>query len=204
MARPSKKSQILQAAAELFGTKGFKATTVRDIAERAGVLSGSLYAHIDTKEDLLVEVVRQAAQAFTEVLAPIVASSRDPREKLRLAVHAHIGVIAASRAWSAVYLDEETAFSDSGRQEVRRLRRAYEEYWTAILEEGVRQGIFVIDDLPLARLFTLSALNGIHRWYNPQGRLSAGAIADRYTDMLLKVLAPFSPRFIPEAEDRRS
>ncbi|AUW93828.1 MAG: TetR/AcrR family transcriptional regulator [Sulfobacillus thermosulfidooxidans] len=189
MARPSKKSEIVQAAAELFSTKGFKATTVRDIAERAGVLSGSLYAHIDTKEDLLIEIVRQAANEFAQALAPIVQSQESPTAKMRAAVHAHLGVIASSRAWSTVYLDEDMAFSETGRATVRQLRRTYEQYWIQLLEEGQQQHVFSDIDIGLTKLFILSALNGFHRWYDPKGRLMVHEIADHYADMILKMLA---------------
>ncbi len=188
MARPSKKTEIIRAAAELFSTKGYKATTVRDIAEKVGVLSGSLYAHIDTKEDLLLEIVRVAANEFANALKPIVHSHASPEEKMRAAIHAHLGVIASSRAWSTVYLDEGATFSQEGRLEVRHLRKIYEQYWTQILEEGQMRQTFSFPDEALARLFILSALNGFHRWYDPEGRLTVHDIADDYADMVLKML----------------
>lgn len=188
MARSSKKSKIVQAAAELFSTKGFKATTVRDIAERAGILSGSLYAHIDTKEDLLLEIVRRAAREFTDSLQPIVQSDLIPEDKIRKAVRAHLGVIASSRAWSTVYLDEDTAFSEEGRSMVRQLRNAYEQYWIQILEEGRVQQAFSFTDAVLIRKFILSALNGFHRWYDPTGRLMVDDIAEQYANIVLKIL----------------
>ncbi len=188
MARPSKKAEIVQAAAELFSTKGFKATTVRDIAEKAGVLSGSLYAHIDTKEDLLLEIVRLAANEFANALEPIVRSDENPEAKVRAAVHAHLGVIASSRAWSTVYLDEDAAFSPEGRLEVRQLRKVYEQYWMQILEEGRARQTFSFTDSVLTRLFILSALNGFHRWYDPQGRLTVHDIAEDYAGMILNML----------------
>jgi AcrR family transcriptional regulator len=188
MARPSKKTEIVQAAAELFSTKGYRATTVRDIAERAGMLSGSLYAHIEAKEDLLIEIVRQAADQFARALTPIMSSSMSPAEKLTAAIHAHMGVIADSRAWSTVYLDDDTDLSEGGRLEVRHLRKSYERYWAAILDEGQEGGDFCPQDSALARLLILSALNGLHRWYKPEGPLTVDEIAERYAAMLLKML----------------
>ncbi len=188
MARPSKKSEIVKAAAELFSTKGYRATTVRDIADRAGMLSGSLYAHIDAKEDLLIEIVRQAADQFATAIAPITDSSLPPVEKLTAAIHAHMQVIADSRSWSAIYLDDDTDLSDAGRREVRSLRRAYEGYWADILKEGQARGDFSPEDSALSRLLILSALNGLHHWYKPEGPLSVGEIADRYAAMILKAL----------------
>ncbi len=188
MARPSKKSDIIEAAAYLFSTKGYHATTVRDIAHRAGVLSGSLYAHISNKEDLWREIVRQAAQSFTEALAPIINGPGPASEKLDRAVHAHVRVIATSLDRASIYLETTAAFSDEGRDEVQRLHHAYEDLWGRLLEQGVQEGEFVIEDKHLARLWVLSSVNSLYRWYRPDGRLSADEIAAHFSRWLRRAL----------------
>lgn len=188
MARPSKKSEIVEAAAYLFSTKGYHATTVRDIAERAGVLSGSLYAHIANKEALLLEIVRVAANQFTTALDPIVHSNLMINEKFTKAVRAHVGVITGSLDGARIYLDEKASFGDQGRQEVLDLRRAYEDLWQELIDQGIAGHAFQIEDPHLARLLVLSALNGIHHWYRPHGRLTPDIIAARYATWLLRLL----------------
>jgi len=178
----------VQAAAELFATKGFQKTTVRDIAEQAGVLSGSLYAHIETKEDLFLEIVRLAAHNFEQAVLPVITGSEAPDVKLRAMVKAHIRVIEESRAWAQVYLDDSVELSHEARAEARRLRRQYEDYWAQLIRQGSQQGVFHVEDEKLARFFVLSALNGVARWYRPEGRLSAQAVADIYGDMILRLL----------------
>lgn len=190
MARPSKKSDIMAAAAYLFRTKGYHATTVRDIADRAGMLSGSLYAHIRNKEDLWREIVREAARSFTEAVTPIFDGSGSAAEKFDRAVHAHVRVIATSLDRASIYLDAETVFSEEGRSEVQRLHHAYEELWGHLLEQGIREGVFAIEDTQLARLWVLSSLNSLSRWYRPQGRLSADDIATHFSGWALKAWAP--------------
>jgi AcrR family transcriptional regulator len=197
MARKSRRALIVQAAAELFASKGFQKTTVRDIAEQAGVLSGSLYAHIETKEDLFLEIVRLAARHFEQALAPIVASSLSPSEKLRHAVKAHIGVIDESRAWAQVYLSDVAELSDEARQEARRLRRQYEAYWIKILHEGVAAGVFSIEDETLTRFFVLSGLNGMTHWYRAGGRLTCDEIADIYANLIERMLQPTDRAGLP-------
>ncbi|PSR35285.1 MAG: TetR/AcrR family transcriptional regulator [Sulfobacillus benefaciens] len=194
MARASKKSEIVEAAAYLFSTKGYHATTVRDIAERAGILSGSLYAHIDNKEALLREIVKQAANQFMSAVQPIVDSDLPITVKFTEAVRAHVGVVTNSLDGARIYLDEKATFSDEGRQEFLTLRRAYENLWTRLIEQGIKQSVFWIEDPHLARLLVLSALNGIHRWYRPQGRLTPEVIASRYSSWLLRLLQPEMPR----------
>jgi len=188
MPRKSRRALIVQAAAELFATKGFQKTTVRDIAEQAGVLSGSLYAHIETKEDLFLEIVRLAAHNFEQAVLPVMTGTEAPDLKLRAMVKAHIRVIEESRAWAQVYLDDSVELSHEARAEARRLRRQYEDYWAQLIRQGSQQGVFHVEDETLARFFVLSALNGVARWYRPEGRLSAQSVADIYGDMILRLL----------------
>ncbi len=188
MARKNRRDAIIEAAAELFAAKGFRATTVRDIAEEAGILSGSLYAHIATKEDLYLEIVRRAAQDFSGAVGPLVDERGDAPVKLGRMIRAHLGVIDRSRAWARVYLDDDSELSEATRVEARRLRREYERLWDAVLQEGMASGQFLMADESLTRLFILSALNGIIRWYRPGGRLSIEAVADHYVQLVLRVL----------------
>ncbi|MBX5466207.1 MAG: TetR/AcrR family transcriptional regulator [Firmicutes bacterium] len=196
MPRPSNKPRILEAAADLFSRKGFRATTVRDIAEQAGLVSGGLYAHIATKEDLLVEIVGAAAEEFEAALAPIVAGPDSPETKVRQAVRAHLEVVARSRARSRVFLDEWQALSRPRREAVQSLRNRYEQLWGAILQEGADRGSFGVEDLSLARIFVLSCLNAVNRWYRPEGRLPLEVVADHYATWILRVLKG------PEGESR--
>jgi AcrR family transcriptional regulator len=191
MARKSRRDVIIEAAAELFAEKGFRATTVRDIADVAGVLSGSLYAHIQTKEDLYLEIVRRAANDFTRAVKPIVEGGDSPEIKLEKMIAAHLGVIEESRAWARVYLDDDNQLSQSTREEARRLRRDYERLWDIVLDQGMGSGLFRVKDESLSRLFILSALNGVIRWYRPEGRLSPQDIAQEFMPLVLRVLGAF-------------
>ncbi|WP_338055164.1 TetR/AcrR family transcriptional regulator [Sulfobacillus harzensis] len=188
MARRSRRDAIIEAAAELFAEKGFRATTVRDIAEEAGVLSGSLYAHIDTKEDLYLEIVRRAADDFSRAVRPWADAGLAPAEKLGRMIRAHLEVIGASRAWARVYLDDDNQLSDATRRQARQLRRDYERWWDQVLEEGMASGAFQVPDETMARLFILSALNGMIRWFRPDGRLTAEQVAEAYVILVKRVL----------------
>ncbi|MCY0900103.1 MAG: TetR/AcrR family transcriptional regulator [Firmicutes bacterium] len=194
MARKSRRDAIVKAAAELFAERGFRATTVRDIAEVAGVLSGSLYAHIATKEDLYLEIVRRAADDFSTAVRPIVEAQESPDVKLRRMILAHLRVIEESRAWARVYLDDDNELSEATRREARRLRREYERLWDRVLTEGIDQGLFQVHDESLTRLFVLSALNGVIRWYHPGGRLSSDAVAKEFSILVERVLGQLSNR----------
>lgn len=185
MPRVGRKEQILEAATTLFANKGYHATTIRDIAERAGMLSGSLYAHISSKQDLLVAIVERAALAFTSALEPIVRSDLKPSEKLRAGMRAHVRVVSESREAATVFMHEWRALEGDERRAIAALRDQYETLWDEIVSAGVRSGEFRPVDQKFARLLLLSAANWIYQWYKPDGGLTADEVADRFIGLIL-------------------
>lgn len=179
----ARRDQILQAAARLFSERGYHATSMRDIGDAAGMLAGSLYAHIDGKEDLLFGIVQRAAEAFLNGVAAVQEAKGSPEEKLRRAMRAHIEVVAGDPEAARVFHHEWRALSGRRRTEVRRLRRRYEEMW----DEMVRE-LPGADDPKAARLLVLSAANWTYTWYRPDGPMSPQQVADRFTDLLLQGL----------------
>ena len=83
-----RRDEVLATAEELFALRGYHATSVRDIANALNIKAGSLYAHIETKEDLLWEILGAAADRFFDAADPIVESDLIPIEKLRKAIAA--------------------------------------------------------------------------------------------------------------------
>src|SRR5687767_11841588 len=98
-----RKEQIFSTARSLFSERGYRATTVRDIAREMNMQAGSLYAHIESKEDVLWEIVERAAAQFLGVVEPIAHGDEPASEKLREMVRAHVRVVADN-------LDDATVF----------------------------------------------------------------------------------------------
>lgn len=97
-----RRDELLSAAQRLFSERGYEATSVRDIADALAIKAGSLYAHIETKEDLLWEILCRAADCFFEAVRPIVESNLVTVEKLRRLIAAHVQVITESSEAAAV------------------------------------------------------------------------------------------------------
>jgi TetR/AcrR family transcriptional regulator, cholesterol catabolism regulator len=185
MPRPGRKEEILNIACRLFSRKGYHGTTIRDISDACGILSGSLYAHINSKEDLLYEITERGASAFLNSLRPIAESADPPVEKLRQAMRAHIRVIEQNLEAATVFFHEWKALSGERLQTIREKRDEYENLWTRIIHEGIDSGQLRQMDEKYARLLILSAGNWVYQWYRPGGSQSADEIADRFVDMLL-------------------
>ena len=176
----ARRERILEEAARLFGRRGYHATSMRDIGEATGLLAGSLYAHIASKEDLLYEIVVQAGNEFIARLEAVEAAERSAEERLRLAMRAHVSVLAENVDAAWVFHHEWKALTGDRREEVRRLRRRYEALWDRIVA-----GLPGAADRRFARLLVLSAANWTYSWYRPEGPLTPEEVADRFTDLLL-------------------
>lgn len=171
---------LLEEATRLFGEQGYHATTMRQIAEATGLLPGSLYTHIRSKEQLLYDIVREAARAFMGGLEAARAASAAPEERFRAALRAHIEVVTEHQDAARVFHHEWHALTGRRRAEIRRLRDRYERGWDEIL-----RGIPGIADPRLARLLVLSVANWVYTWYRPRGPMTPDRIAARYADLLL-------------------
>ncbi|MDX6455130.1 MAG: TetR/AcrR family transcriptional regulator, cholesterol catabolism regulator, partial [Gaiellaceae bacterium] len=88
-----RRAELTRQAARLFAQKGYHGTSIGEIAQALGVQKGSLYAHIDSKQDLLYETMREGARAFHAGLDAVPDDLR-PAEKIRLALRSHLRVVA--------------------------------------------------------------------------------------------------------------
>jgi AcrR family transcriptional regulator len=181
-----RRSQILQMAGHLFSQRGYHATSIRDLAKALNLQGGSLYAHIASKEELLLEVVRQAAARFQEVLNSLPQAG--PKEKMVALVKGHLRVIAEELPRATVFFHEWKHLSPPLLEEAKALRDRYEEGVQRVIAEGVEQGVFRVANLRLATLFVLSALNWTYQWYRPEGPMSLEELAEAYAQMVLKAL----------------
>jgi AcrR family transcriptional regulator len=189
--------EIVAAAAKVFRTKGYHAATVRDIADEVGILKGSLYHHFESKEALLYLVVKEPIAQMYRTLGGIAAADAAATEKLRRAILAHLEAFDRHYPHLFVYLREREAVKRRFREQIGFSPKAYERLWQQILKEGVASGEFRADlDIRVASYGLLGMLNWSYKWYNPQGRLRIGEVADAFTALALAGLATGSAKTV--------
>ena len=189
-----RKEQIYSTARALFSERGYHATTVRDIARELNMQGGSLYAHIDSKEDVLWELVNRAADQFLGVVEPIVSSAANPAVKLRAMVRAHVRVVADNLDDATVFLHEWKFLGEERLAAVAGRRDRYERLYRQVVDEGIKSGDFAPSDPKMAAVLVLSVVNWIPQWYKPSGRLSPDDVADSFSDLILRGLQPREDR----------
>lgn len=190
MSKGTSKQELYTIAGKLFSKKGYHGTTVREIAEARGILSGSLYTHISSKEDLLFHIVDDGAEAFLSALTPIALGNKDAKAKLREGLAAHIRVVTSQMDAAKVFLHDWTALGDERREVIQVKRDRYEALWADIITEGYTSGIFAHGDPKYLRILILSVGNWVYEWYKASGDLSPEGLADEFMKIILNGVAP--------------
>lgn len=183
--RGDRKDQIVAVAKDLFHAKGYHATSVRDIADALGILSGSLYAHISSKEDLLHAIADEAADQFIAEVTPLLDAAGTAAERLQMAMRKHMQVIAENLSTASVFFHEWRSLDPDRREAIKKKRQQVEAVFRQLIEEGIASGEFGGVDPKFATLLVLSALNWTYQWYSPDGPLGPEEIADKYSELVL-------------------
>lgn len=187
----TRRSELLAHAAELFAEKGFRSTTVRDIADAADILSGSLYHHFDSKESIVDEILSPFQEELFGKYAELQASDRSPREKLVEAVRLSFAAIHDHHHEVAIFQNDADYLGTFERFGYLAERGAQSrELWISLLREGVAAGELRSDlDVELVYRFIRDTVWVAVRWYRPGGDLSHEVVADQYLTILLDGIA---------------
>jgi len=185
-----RRSELVRQAARLFAQKGYHGTSIGDLAEALGVQKASIYHHISSKQDLLYEAMREGAEAFHAAL-DAVPETVPAVERIRLALRAHLRVVAGQLDVATVFVQEWRYLEDGRRDEFVAERRRYEERIRALFREGRDQSELRtdLDDAAAARLF-LSVGNWAYTWLSPSR--DTDELADRFFALLVDGMRGYS------------
>jgi TetR/AcrR family transcriptional regulator, cholesterol catabolism regulator len=182
-----RRAELLQLAAELFAARGLRATTVRDIADSAGILSGSLYHHFRSKEAMVDEILRGFLDELFDGYRKIVAAGLDSRHTLEALVVNSFDAIDNRHAAVAIYQDEAKHLVDLPQfSYIAERNTEFRELWIGVLERGVKDGSFRHDlDIELGYRFIRDTVWVAVRWYRPGRAMTADAVAKQYLAIVL-------------------
>jgi TetR/AcrR family transcriptional regulator, cholesterol catabolism regulator len=180
---------ILDAAASMFATHGYEATSISHIADRVGITKASVYHYIDTKDDLLYHVLVEIHDSHLRRFQEYAQVPGGPLERLRAFIEGHAKVNIAEIDRGAVFYLNFDSLSESRRAEILDRRRQFDSFLRGLLAEGQRDGVVRADlDVELAALAILTALNSFHIWWDPK-RAADKDVAGQYADMFLAAVA---------------
>jgi AcrR family transcriptional regulator len=186
-----RREHLVRLAAELFAEKGYQATTVRNIADEAGILSGSLYHHFDSKESIVDEILMAFFDELTATNQAALERGGDPRTILAALVRNCFGTLVPHRAAIMVMQNDWNYLKQFDRFDyLTRSEDTAERMWVGQISKGQETGLFRDDiDARLTYRMIRDTIWVAVRWFRPGGRLDAQGLADHYIKVLFDGIA---------------
>lgn len=172
-------AEIVAAATTIFAERGYDATSLQDIADRTGILKGSIYHYIRTKSDLLAHIVHETHEMGLDQVRPIALGPGSPRERLERMIRAHVRFVRNNPERTAVFAHDRKRLEPDQRQTVLGNEHAYRGLFEVVIAAGCTDGTFDAElCVRLTALHLLASMNALHRWWRPGGAISSRQVAD--------------------------
>lgn len=180
----NRKEEIIRISAKLFKEKGFRAVSMRDLAQVMGIKAASLYNHIDSKEEILNHIIIGIAEEFTKGIAEIMDANDSHLSKLRAVIFQHVD-ITSNHSDGMASLNNDWMHLKDQREYYLHLRKSYEENFRRILAEGVTAGELRKIDIEVALFSILSTLRSLYLWIPKKEVIDKNALATDLSEVLL-------------------
>lgn len=180
--------RIRDACVRLFAQKGFQGTGIREIAAEAGVTTAALYHYVDTKEELLLDIMYGVLDPLAAAARRIVKEVDRPEARLSALVEHHVWFHATNQLPTVVTDTEIRSLGSEVRADVIARRDVYEAIWRSVVADGVADGTFRVADPRIAAIAMLQMCTGVAHWYRPTGPLTLLQLSRRYADLVLSMV----------------
>jgi len=183
-------AELIEVAPQVFYEKGYDGASLQDIADRLGMLKGSLYYYIQSKEDLLFDVFSSVHKQGLEVVRGKADVPGGPLDKLESVILGHVEHTCRNLVPTAVFLHELSALPTERRQEILGTEHAYQGVFRDLVERGQAAGEVRADlDPRLAALSILGSTNWVYRWFRPGGTFTPEQIGAEMAEMAIRGIA---------------
>jgi AcrR family transcriptional regulator len=184
-------ARLLAAATELFAEKGFDATSVQEVVQRAQVTKGALYHYFDSKQDLLYEIYHSVISLQLAELERILAAGGPPDQTLRAVIVSLVETTAARLDQAVVFGREMHRLDQNRLAAVRADRRRYHDLVRDVVARAQAAGDFApVADADTVTLVIFGVVNQLPAWYRPSGAKSPAHLGHEIADLILAGLRP--------------
>jgi len=184
----SRKQIILKEAARLFREKGYLASTLRELARRAGVQGGSIYHHFSSKQEILFVLMDNTMNDMIERLSSSIAELDCPLARLRHAIRLHIEYHIIGPDETYITEDELRNLESENYRRIIVQRDHYQQIFEEIIAEGKACLNWQVSDVKLLARAIIQMCAGVTRWYKTNDKFSIDEIAEQYFSLLLNGL----------------
>jgi len=181
-----RKTEIINIAAKLFKEKGYSAVTVRDIANAMNIKAASLYNHIKSKQEILVLIIINIAEEFTNVMNEVVTANDSTVKKIERIIELHIDITFRNPDALACLNNDWMHLEDKELQYFIKMRTEYEENFRTIIKNGITKGEINQLNPEIIVFSTLSTLRTLYLWYNKNKSLNEKTLKKDIIAVLLK------------------
>lgn len=183
------RQRILSAAVGVFSRRGYRATSMNDIAAGVGLSKPTLYHYVRTKQDLLVQIYEEVLDESLRSARAIVAAASTPLEAVRGLIVERVAYTCEHQDLLKICFEEESELPPELAAPILERRRAFE----AVVLGAVEAHLAAAGaELPMAtKAFVntcLGAANWVYKWYDPAGPLSPRALGEQVAAVLLPAL----------------
>lgn len=191
--RPTRKSsrqaEVTRAAVDIFAQKGYRAASIQDVADKVGVLKGSLYYYIDSKEDLLWRIIEDVHAEWSVILEQASGLDEPPVDRIHAFIKLHVVWYITNLKQVSVFFREWQHLDGDRLRTVKTRRRRYEEVVRDLIETAQAAGdVSSALDVKYATRYVMAAVNSLPDWYRTSGGDPPGHIAQAYADMTVGLL----------------
>lgn len=183
-----KRERILKEAVGLFFERGYMQTTVEAIADKVGVTKPFIYAHFDSKTELLVEICERANRDALEVAIKADVQNLDPVGQLTFFVEGFTDVVLTQHAHVSIYFREQIHLPPADARRIGNIRKQIDRKLQDILARGKSARVFQFDDLAMCSLVIAGMLSYAFAWYREGGRLANDEIRAQMLVYVLRVV----------------
>jgi AcrR family transcriptional regulator len=177
--------EIIDVAARIFHKQGYADTSVQDVADAVGILKGSLYYYIDSKEDLLFRVLEEVHEDAQSILDQVEAMDAPPLERLAEYLRKHVAYNTGNLTKVAVYYHDFSLLSAERRKTIIEQRHKFERFVVGLIKEAQEEGtVSEAVDAKLAAYSALGMANWVYTWYSPRGKTSTSELANVIAELI--------------------
>lgn len=185
--QPVDRALVHAKALKLFRQNGFHGTSMQDIAEEVGILKGSLYHHIENKDQLLYEVLEEYVTEVHDRVGEVCQSQLEPRAKLSRLIMVELEVMAAHQDAIVVWSGERGRLGNK-LADLENRTRAVDDMLRGVVRAGVQTGLWSGVNERMACQAILSMLAYFSAWYRPDGEMSVQAIGEAFASYADRIL----------------
>lgn len=187
--RTLKREAVLHAAVESFNRKGFKSTSLDEVAVALNVTKPTIYHYFSNKDEVLFECVRLGLESLKRALQTADDAKANGRQRLKAVMYDYAMVMTEDFG-ICVARTSDHELSEDSRDRFRSLKREIDEAVRALVMQGMADGSIPAGDPRLITFTLTGALNWIGHWFDPDGEMSAHDVARGAVDVLINGIAP--------------